>query len=418
MHKKKYNTKLFILFLSFLLGDFFLVTRIITANDNNYNNTSENLNQDYLSSNKKLNKQYFISHSSFKIPTKSSVIVNNKIKLYNQIFDKKEYLIASPENFNPSLNDTFINPESRDLQTNEINRFKIESITPSFYLDSDNFGQENIYREILLNFQSPNQNNFNLRTGINSFRKTDIEDINHIPLIFGWQKQLNNTNLNLNVGVDFFDRIRNSPNLSVSVEQPLSINIEEDGALQSLFVAGATVEHQAYKFNATTIENEVTLWRFRPQFYWLIAPDISLFSFAQYGSFSDGNHEFQSFSRLEKTLGEFSLSGNLFIWSFAQNLENSSGYFSPPDFLVYNLELAWKKQFTDSLICRLAASFGQQRLEGEFSDAFVYEGLCQATLFPRTVLDLSYRVSNILTVEGDATSYRNEQLKAQVKYSF
>ncbi|AFZ47302.1 hypothetical protein Cyast_1337 [Cyanobacterium stanieri PCC 7202] len=337
---------------------------------------------------------------------------------FSEIPNKEKFnLIASPENFNPSLRERFI-PNIEESQSNETDNFRLESITPSFSLDSDNFGQRNIFREVLFDFQSLNQNNFSLKTGVNTFRKTDIEDITHIPLIFGWQRQINNTNLNLNLGVDFFDRVRNTPNFSINAEQPLSINVNEAGELQSLFVAGATIEHQAYKFNATTIENEVTFWRFRPQFYWLIAPDLSLFSFAQYGTFSDGNDEFQSFSRLEKTFGEFSLSGNLFVWSFAENLESSSGYFSPPDFLVYNLELGWRRQFTDNLSCRLAGSIGQQRLEGEFSNAFVYEGLCQANLSPQTILDLSYRVSNILTVESAATSYRNEQFKAQVKFNF
>ncbi|MGY6529688.1 MAG: cellulose synthase subunit BcsC-related outer membrane protein [Cyanobacterium sp.] len=344
--------------------------------------------------------------------------LNQQRQFSDTINNGKSNLIASPENFNPSLRQPDITPFTTETLPPQRDSFQLESITPSIYLETDNFGQRNIYREVLLEFQGRNDNKFDLRTGINSFKETDVEDITQIPLVFGWQKQLNKTNLNLNLGIDFFDRVRNSPNFRINAEQPLSIRVNEVGELQSLFVAGATIEHQAYKFNATTIENEITSWRFTPQFYWLIAPDLSLFSFAQYGTFSDGNDEFQSFTRLEKTFGEFSLSGNLFVWSFAENLESSSGYFSPPDFLVSNLELAWRRQFSDSLTCRLAGSFGRQRLEGDFSNAFVYEGLCQASLSPQTVLDLSYRVSNILSAESGADSFRNEQFKAQVKFSF
>jgi hypothetical protein len=100
------------------------------------------------------------------------------------------------------------------------------------------------------------------------------------------------------------------------------------------------------------------------------------------GLYNDGNQEWQSFSRLEQKIGQFYLAANLFTWSYQEDLETQNGYFSPPDFLVYNAEIGWEGDVFDFLSCRLAATVGRQRLDGEFDNANGYEARCTAQISP------------------------------------
>ncbi|MBL1211580.1 cellulose synthase subunit BcsC-related outer membrane protein [Geminocystis sp. GBBB08] len=351
---------------------------------------------------------------------------NFPIKLLN-IPVKTIFLIASPENFNPRLTKPepviqpeTIKPKPSDNLVEELKKFPVtlESINPTFLVDTDNYGQRNQFIESTFNFRTLNNQEISLKTGFNTFEKPLEEKINNIPFILGWKGKINNVNLAINGGLEIFDRLPVAPSISIMGDTPLLVRVKPNGELQSLFVLASALEYLPYKFNAPTLDNQIKTFRFRPSFYWLIAPDISLFSFSQFGNFNDGNKDYQSFTRLEKKFGELSVSANLFTWSFHQNLEQKSGYFSPSDFLVYNLELAWQKNITNFLHCRLMASLGQQRLNGEFSNAQVYEGFCTGKFSENISLGLGYKISNIITLETGASSYLNEQFRGQLQIKF
>ena len=188
-------------------------------------------------------------------------------------------------------------------------------------------------------------------------------------------------------------------------------SVTPDGKLKSLFVLSAQVQYQAYKFNAETLENEINFWRFTPSIYWQIIPNLSLFALGQYGRFSDNNQEFQSFSRLEKKLGSFSVAANLFTWAFESDLSDESGYFSPPDFMVYNAELAWSgTMFNETLDCKLSAAVGKQSVEGTTDNAWTYKALCIAQLLDNVELDFGYTFSNVRDRNTGDSSFGNQSI--------
>ncbi|MEM8828082.1 MAG: hypothetical protein AAGE96_01835 [Cyanobacteria bacterium P01_G01_bin.19] len=287
----------------------------------------------------------------------------------------------------------------------------VESLTFDFQSDFDNFGRTNIITEQQIDFDLYNLN-FAFETGVNLFKQDDIETVNNIPLYLSWETAIGKTDLTLTGGVDLFDRLVAVPRFSLKTSRPLFSSITANGELKSLFILSAQAQYQAYKFNAETLANEIDFWRITPSIYWQIIPNLSLFTLGQYGTFNDGNQELQSFSRLEKKIGSFSIAANLFTWAFTENLSDESGYFSPSDFMVYNAELAWQgKMFDETLDCKLSAAFGKQSVEGATDNAWTYKALCRANLLDNVELDLSYTYSNVRDRNTGNTSFGNQSIK-------
>ena len=287
----------------------------------------------------------------------------------------------------------------------------VDNLTFDFQLDFDNFGQTNFLIEQQIDFNLYSLN-FLLDTGVNLFKQDEIETVNNIPLYLSWSTAKGKTDLTLTGGVDLFDRLAAVPRFSLNASRPLFSSVTADGKLKSLFVLSAQAQYQAYKFNAETLENRIDFWRFTPSIYWQIQPNLSLFTLGQYGRFNDGNQEFQSFSRLEQKLGSFSLAANLFTWAFEQDLSDESGYFSPPDFMVYNAELAWQgTMFDETLDCKLSTAVGKQSVEGATDNAWTYKALCRAQLLDNVELDLGYTYSNVRDRNTGNTSFDNQSIK-------
>lgn len=336
--------------------------------------------------------------------------------------------IAAPENFDPKL--TIPPPEppppkpvesptppQQPSQNNKSPLFTLESITPNFKLDKDNFGQQNLWRETATKFKLRNGDLLGLTTGFNSFTQDDIPFTSNIPLYWSWQRNTSDYKLTVNSGVDVYNRLPVTPYLSTTVEIPVFSSVGKKG-LRSLLVFSGTIEHQAYKFNAKTLDHKINYWRFRPSFYWQILPNFSLFTLGQLGYFNDGNQEFQSFSRLEKKLGDFAIAINVFTWSFQQDLGTTNGYFAPSNFLVYNGEISWAKSITSWLRCRVAGSLGKQRLGNATDNAYSYQALCSTTIGEAVELDFGYSVSNVRDRNTDDTSYLNQSFDSQLRLNF
>ena len=302
------------------------------------------------------------------------------------------FLMAAPQNFNPELRspppppppppEVTPPPESSEPEPPV---GVIENIQIDFRNDTDNFGQQNQFIEPTAQFRLMNGNIIRLKTGFNSFEQKGVESITNIPIQVGWEGKIDQVTVQTAVGVDLFNRLPTALNFNTKVDVPIG----QDVTLSGL------VEQGPYKFNAQTLENQITAWRFGPNLYWQIDRHTSLFSLLRFGSYNDGNFEQQSFSRLERKFGQFSVAANLFNWSYTRDREQQSGYFSPSDFLVYNAELAWQGDVFDFLSCRLATTLGQQRLRGKFDNANTYQARCTAKLSPNVEPDLGYAFSNV-----------------------
>jgi hypothetical protein len=258
-----------------------------------------------------------------------------------------------------------------------------------------------------------------LKTGFNSFSKTGSESITNIPLQVGWEGKIRDVKLQTAMGVYLFNRLPTAINLNANAEIIIvPPKVSSSGKLTSLLTLSGNLEQGPYKFNLQTLENQITAWRFGPNLFWQIDGDTSLFSSYRFGSYNDGNSEHQSFSRLERKFGQFSLAANLFTWNYARNLERESGYFSPPDFLVYNAELAWEGDIFSFLSCRLAANLGQQRLNSKIDNANTYQTRCTAKLTPKLEADLGYAFSNVRNLDTGGSTYNNNSFTGQLRFKF
>ncbi|MEH2165484.1 MAG: hypothetical protein V7K41_02160 [Nostoc sp.] len=349
-------------------------------------------------------------------------------------------LLAAPENFNPDLRLPPSLPEPPQQNSSPPSLPKppqqnssppttstkpktpdavLESIDTDYHYETDNFGQTNFFLEPTVQFRLRNGNKIFFKTGFNFFEQRGVESVTNFPLQVGWQGKIGQVTLQTAAGVDVFNRLPTAINLNAKVEAPISPpKVSSSGRLLSVVVLSGNLEQGPYKSNARTLENQITAWRFGPDLYWQIDRDTSLFSSLRLGSYNDGNSDVQSFSRLERKFGQFSLAANLFTWSFDRDLERTSGYFSPPDFLVYNGEVAWEGNITNFLRCRLAANLGRQRLKGEFDNANTYQTRCTVKLSPNIEADLGYSFSNVRNQETGGSAYSGNSLTGQLRVKF
>lgn len=270
----------------------------------------------------------------------------------------------------------------------------LESSTTDFKLDFDEFGKENLKIEEIVTFRVRNGDVVTFTTGVNTYSQEGQEPVKNIPLILGWETEVGDVSIDVAAGAEVFNRLAPQPTFKV-------------GAKTSLFgqvLVSGEVEHGPYKFNTTTLENEISYWRIRPSVFWQIDSKTTFFGLLQAGFFNDGNQEIQSFSRLERKIGPFSVAANVFTWNFAEDLESESGYFSPLSFLLYNAEVGWKGEIFDPLTCQFAASIGNQVVNGGKSTGRGLQAKCTASLADNVELDFGYVLTNIISSGSGASN--------------
>lgn len=270
----------------------------------------------------------------------------------------------------------------------------LENSTTDFKLDFDEFGKENLKIEEVVTFRVRNGDVVTFTTGMNTYSQDGQEPVKNIPLILGWETEVGEVSINVAAGAEVFNRLAPQPTFKV-------------GAKTSLFgqvLVSGEVEHGPYKFNTTTLENDISYWRIRPSVFWQIDSKTTFFGLLQAGFFSDGNQEIQSFSRLERKIGPFSVAANVFTWNFAEDLEAESGYFSPLGFLLYNAEVGWKGKIFDPLTCQFAASIGNQVVNGGKSTGRGLQAKCTASLAENVELDFGYVLTNIISSGSGASN--------------
>ena len=336
-------------------------------------------------------------------------------------------LMAAPENFNPGLRLPPPPPQASpppsqspaSPSTEPVTPVvKLESLTTNFRRDADNFDQHNLFIEETAQFRLRNGNHFRIKTGFNSFEERGFESVTNIPLHVEWEGKIDRVNLTVGGGVDLFDRLPTALNLNAKAELPLAMKVSPSGQLQSGVIVSAAVEQGPYKANAQTLDNQITAWRFGPSIYWQIDPKTSLYSALRLGSYNDGNFEEQSFSRLEHKIGQFSVAANVFNWIYTHDVQETSGYFSPRDFLVYTGEVAFEGNVFEKLRCRVAAALGRQRLGGDWTNGNSYQARCTAKFSPNVDADFGYGYSNVRNRDTGGSAYNNQSFTGQLRIRF
>jgi hypothetical protein len=282
----------------------------------------------------------------------------------------------------------------------------LEGLQPNIHNDWNNSGQVNRTIESTAIFRLNNGNRLLFTTGYDTYEQAGTQTVTNIPLGINWETKINSLKISPGVGVDILSG-STTPNFNLKVDYPLTSGL----------TVSADLQQGAYKFNAKTIENQISALRYGPSIFWQIDKDTSLFSSLKLGSYSDNNQEQQSFSRIERKFGEFLIAGNLFTWNY-QN-PTDKGYFAPPDFLVYTGEVAWEGSvIRDLLNCRLSASFGGQHVNSKSSDAGGYQTKCTAKISPYVEADLGYSFSNVKSTAPVTTNANSQSILGQIRVKF
>ena len=295
-------------------------------------------------------------------------------------------------------------------------RIKLESITTDLKYDSDNT-RTNRITEPTAQFKLPNGDRIQVKSGWNTFEQTGIQTIQNFPIQTTWIKQLGENTLKVGGGLEVFNRLPIQPRLQAEIEVPVGTEKSLTGQLNrgAIFKLGS--EYGPYKFNAKTLENGINVLHVKPQVYWQIDPKTSLYSHYKFGAYNDGNIEHQTFSRIERKIGNAYIAGNLFSWNYKTDNELSKGYFSPKQLLTYSGEIGWDQKITDKLSCRVNTALGQQSLNGQSSQTNQYNARCNAKISPNVTLDLGYGLSNERR-NNSTTPYQNHSLTAQLQTNF
>ncbi|MEM9089545.1 MAG: hypothetical protein AAGC93_12460 [Cyanobacteria bacterium P01_F01_bin.53] len=371
--------------------------------------------------------------------------------LFPSINHRDATLIAAPQNLNPGLQiqpvlppispepevvpqsseedpvlAPEVNPESTpDVKPDEPGQVgdegSLESAVPFLEWDeleidfsdaSSNFGQGNRLLTPVLSGHLANGDKVFVSSGFNQFALPDLEAVRHVPVTLGWEREIENVTLAVSGGLDIYNRLPLDTHFNVSASIPV-------GSAANLTLS---LEQGPYFFNAQTLENGISMWRFGPDLFWQIDPDTTFFSLVRFGDFNDGNFEQQSFSRLERKFwGDAAIAANVFNWRFQENFEATSGYFSPPDFLVASLEVSWEKEIIDDISCRVAASVGQQRLNGSWALGYGHQASCALGFLPGFDFDLGYNFSNVSNGQSflaEESAFNNFEWVGGVKTEF
>ncbi len=282
----------------------------------------------------------------------------------------------------------------------------LESVQPYIRSNWNNSGQIDRTIEQTAIFRFGNGDRATVKTGYDTYIQPDTKTATNIPVQVGWETKINSLKVQPTVGVDFLN-VSTTPNFGLKVDYPLTTGL----------TVSADIQQGAYKFNAKTIDNRISALRYGPSLFWTIDPNTTLFSSLRLGNYSDGNAETQSFTRLERKFGEFSLAANLFTWGYQHPTDK--GYFAPSDFIVYTGEIAWEGDvIANALKCRVAVPLGEQKVNGTTSDAGGYQTKCTVKISPNFEADVGYVFSNVKNQSTGLNSANSQSLGTQVRIKF
>ena len=316
--------------------------------------------------------------------------------------------IEPPPSSSPSSGSEPKSPEPNTSSTPSVNSgpfLTIDSLQPDIHTDWNNSGQVNRTIEETASFRLNNGDRLNVKLGYDTYEQPGAKTVTNIPFQLSWETKINSLKVQPGVGIDLLDG-STIPNFNLKVDYPLATG----------FTLSGDIQQGAYKFNAKTIANQVSAVRYGPTIFWALDANTTIFSSWHFGDYSDGNTETQSFSRIERKVGEFSIAGNLFTWGYKKPTD--LGYFAPSDFTVSTIEVGWEGTIADFLKCKIAVPFGSQTVNGSTSNAGGYQTKCTAKLSPNVEADLGYSFSNVKNQTTDVTTANSQSIGTQIRIKF
>lgn len=244
-----------------------------------------------------------------------------------------------------------------------------------------------------------------LRVGYTNFTQQSLEALGNTTLEFGVEGQVNALSLSGTAGVDVFSRLTATPRLGFQLSTPLSPTLTFTGNLR----------YGAYRENVATLENQVKVFHAEPTLYWQIDPQSGLFLSYKAGFYNDGNLEHQAIAFVDRQFGSFFASAFVFYWSFANDPQ--TGYFAPPNYLLYSGEIGWQGNLTEQLDCRLSASLERQNFDDTSEIVNTYRTACDLVISPSLAFNLGYQYSTNAFFSSGSTS-SSQRLQGRMTLTF
>lgn len=187
-----------------------------------------------------------------------------------------------------------------------------------------------------------------------------IPEVSEYPVELKWIKQINDkTRFTLGGGVAFHSNANTSAifNTGITYRQPLKMDGKK---VLSFIQLGANVDYGAYASNAKTLNGNVTVWNFRPNLLWQIAPETRLKTGLGFATYSDNPSQFSTSFALEQDFAKyFTIAAKANTTSFSGD---SKFYGTPQSSLTYGGELGVRGPLTDNLTCGASVFYGKREV--------------------------------------------------------
>ncbi|NJK59021.1 MAG: hypothetical protein HC918_00330 [Oscillatoriales cyanobacterium SM2_1_8] len=284
----------------------------------------------------------------------------------------------------------------------------------SSYL-SDNFNLVITSLEPSFTWQVADRQKLSLKTGFTTLSgQSFFQPVTLYPLRLGWEGVVGPATVQAGITGYTYDRLRPDVGADARITLPLAPGL----------VVGGSIERTPMKYAPSTLETpHLTNYTvFGPSLFWQVTPTTRLTSFLSFLNVNDGNAGSISFSKVLQQLGQFSLGATLVTTSYAR--DSAPNYFTPQDFLIYTGELGWQGDVAPGWNLRLQFNLGEQRIRGEWSNAYYYEAQITAQLAKniRAFVNYSFgefqQVTYFRQLTGTNQLYGRSQVLAQVQFTY
>lgn len=290
----------------------------------------------------------------------------------------------------------------------------VDSVATDFSYQSDNFNLVISSLEPSIVFRIPNGNKFSIKSGFVHLRdQPGFKAVTIYPVRVGWEGNIERAIVKAGVTYNSFDRLPSSFGFDVGATIPVLPNL----------IVGASFERTPMKYAPSTLEipGTTTYSAYGPNLLWFIDRDTSLFSFISFIDINDGNSGSISFTKLKRNFGQFSIAANVVTTSYAK--DSAPNIFTPQDFMIYNGEIGWQGDITDFLNLRAQFNLGEQRLRGEWTNAYYYEVQLTAKLSSTVDAFINYSFGKLNQISyfrptGANDLYSRSLIVGQLRFRF
>jgi len=349
------------------------------------------------------------AEENFETPENLNQVSSPELILSQSLDQKVAQELAPPPT---PENKSEIKPEVKPVTQPDI---VIDGVQLDSSYQSDNFNLKIFSLEPSVTFRLANGNKLSLKAGVINLRdQAFFRDVNIYPIRLGWEGNVDKFALKAGTTFYTYDRLRSDLGFDAGFNVAL---------LPNLFFGG-TIERTPMKYAPSTLEipGITNYTAYGPSLFWAIDPDTSLFGFISFININDGNAGSISLTKLKRNLGQFFIAANVVTTSYAK--DSAPFIFTPQDFFIYNGEVGWQGDLAQGINFKAQVNLGEQRLKGEWTNAFYYEMQLTAKISEAIDAFINYnfgkfdQTTYFRQAAGTSDLYSRSLITAQIRLRF